>query len=130
VWAATRGSIVRVGFSPDLTSVREARLLAATHLKDLPKPVLDEALLVISELATNAVVHARTEFVLEIDRAGNQMVLSVFDSSEMLPNVQREANDAHGRGLQIIGTLCENWGVTPSVAGKRVWGILRTDRDD
>jgi len=117
---------VREWFSPDPSSVRRARALVAAELRDLPQAVRDEALLIISELATNAVVHARTEFVVEIDQVGDQVVLSVLDSAPTLPFLQDNLESVHGRGLRIIGILSENWGTTPSVAGKRIWAILRT----
>lgn len=87
----------------------------------------DAATLVVSELVTNAVQHARGDAVrLVITRPGATFVrLAVVDTSKLQP-VRREAGEAEegGRGLALVGLLAARWGADPLPWGKRVWAEL------
>ena len=72
--------------------------------------------LMLSELATNAVQHADTEFEVDIDadrEAGGRWVrVRVTDEAAGLPHRPEPPPDApHGRGLRIVETLADAWGV-------------------
>ncbi|MFI8006412.1 ATP-binding protein [Streptomyces sp. NPDC086010] len=84
--------------------------------------------LIITELVSNAVLHARREHIrVGIDRPGPALVrLSVVDFSKVPPvcgepDPEREG----GRGLAIVAELAERWGTDPLPYGKRVWADLR-----
>ncbi|MBO3676235.1 ATP-binding protein [Streptomyces sp. NEAU-YJ-81] len=108
--AATARRLVRVG-------------LSAWGLDDLA----EDGTLIISELVTNAVRHARRETIrVVIDRPGTARVrIGVVDFSKVRP-VRREPNigDENGRGLALVGTLARDWGTEPLPWGKRVWAEL------
>lgn len=83
---------------------------------------MDDALLVASELVTNAVLHARTdvEVVLDVDAA--TLRLEVTDFGEGLPVRERvTAEDEEGRGLNLVGDLSSAWGVEQSDGKTTVW---------
>jgi anti-sigma regulatory factor (Ser/Thr protein kinase) len=88
---------------------------------------LEDARLVISELATNAVLHARSPFSVEISALEGRVRLGVRDASPATP-VVRGTDDlvGSGRGLRIVGAVASSWGVELAQDGKTVWAELRT----
>lgn len=108
-------------FSPAPEAVREARHFADAALAGCPPAVRDRVSLMVSELATNAVQHAGTGFVVAIDIADDIRV-EVRDSGPGRPEVRRPSPDASsGRGLLIVQSLAESWGVQESPEGCTVW---------
>ena len=107
------------------------RLLSQWHLDHLA----DVAVLLASEALTNAVVHAATAVRLEV-RRGRELEVRVTDYSSapvlspvsalglqsLMTDPDLEAES--GRGLMLIASLAERWGVTPQDAGKTVWFSL------
>lgn len=87
----------------------------------------DVAVLLASELATNAVRHARTPVTVWLARRPDRLVLSVEDSSTA-QTARRSVDDLDdsGRGLQIVDALAERWGQKEVPAGKLVWAEIRT----
>jgi anti-sigma regulatory factor (Ser/Thr protein kinase) len=94
--------------------------------------LVDVAVLLASEALTNAVVHAATAVRLEV-RHGPDLEVRVtdFSSAPVLSPVsalglqslldEPDLEAESGRGLMMIATLAERWGITPSTAGKTVW---------
>jgi anti-sigma regulatory factor (Ser/Thr protein kinase) len=88
--------------------------------------LLEVAKLVVSELATNAVIHACSPFSVQIRPNGSCVRVSVSDGSRARPSVRRDDGLAiSGRGLRLIDTLAANWGVEIAQDGKTVWAELR-----
>lgn len=89
----------------------------------------DVLVLMLSELATNAVQHAATEFEVSVRMSSDRgrVRVDVSDSAPGYPMPQEAAMDApHGRGLSIVGSLAEAWGVEMrhDRPGKTVWFSL------
>lgn len=99
--------------------------LASWDLQEL----VDAATLVVSELATNAVLHARSDFTVVIAvEPGGALRLEVADGSQAQPAPRRYSNGATtGRGLSIVDDLAVDWGVDTTPRGKRVWVQLLSD---
>ncbi len=77
---------------------------------------------VVSELATNAVLHARTEFSMVIELVADGVNVRVADSSSTKPVRRRYDPDAAtGRGMALIEALTTEWGVLETDTGKVVW---------
>jgi anti-sigma regulatory factor (Ser/Thr protein kinase) len=84
--------------------------------------LVDVASLAISELVTNAVVHARTPILVmvEFDRAS--LTVAVADGDAHLPQLTWPGDDGEsGRGVAIVDRLGATWGVQRTVLGKTVW---------
>ena len=84
------------------------------------------ATLIVSELAANAVLHARNgDFSIRISIHDGGVRIEVSDGSVRLPR-QRSYSDSAttGRGLRLVADLAQEWGVTPADAGKTVWVVL------
>lgn len=97
----------------------------------------DDAALVVTELAANAVVHAvpqapadHAEVWLGLSRGSDHLMLAVSDPGATPPVYAPHgtfALEEHGRGLFIVDALSEEWGWTPCPpAGKTVWARLST----
>ena len=87
----------------------------------------DDASLVLTELTTNAILHARGEAVDIWLRADRQsLAIFVGDSSPDMP-VCGDAlsdDDLFGRGLIIVESLAQHWGTYRVPTGKIVWALL------
>lgn len=87
---------------------------------------LQDAVLVVSELATNALIHARSPFSVAVRSEGEHLRLSVHDWSKAEPRLRASDSAAvSGRGLQLVAAVCDRWGVERGPDGKTVWAELR-----
>jgi anti-sigma regulatory factor (Ser/Thr protein kinase) len=76
----------------------------------------------VSELVTNAILHARTPFVVKVNVDGDVIRVSVTDGDYSQPVIkQHEPLDPTGRGLRIVEAMANRWGVNPENGGKTVW---------
>jgi serine/threonine-protein kinase RsbW len=110
-----------------------ARIVAAQYLRDrVAAPVLDSALLLLSELVTNSVRHSNApsaEGVIVRLRLTRAMLrLEVEDSGHDGAIATRPSNQQNGGGfgLNIVQTLSDCWGIERSAhRGTRVWAQLQ-----
>lgn len=80
----------------------------------------------VSELATNAVIHARTRFSVSLSLEDDCLRLTVADRSPRSPVTKSHSQDATtGRGLSLVQALADDWGVQHHQGGKAVWAIIR-----
>jgi Anti-sigma regulatory factor (Ser/Thr protein kinase) len=115
----------------DSASVPEARRYAVQTLVGLLPDRLDEIEVMVSELVTNAIIHARTAFTLRITTTAHEVRVEVSDQTPGTVHARRAGPDElHGRGLQIVQTLADRWGVhdTGPHPGKSVWFSIDTGR--
>lgn len=82
--------------------------------------------LLASELATNAVVHARTPFVVRVGCSDGTIRLEVEDASSSLPWQERHGPTASvgRRGLLVVERIATRWGVRAEPAGKVIWAEI------
>jgi anti-sigma regulatory factor (Ser/Thr protein kinase) len=109
---------------PAPTSPREARERAARELEGWGDPEARHAvLLLISELVTNAVVHANSTVTIDLAVTDDGPVhVAVHDESPIHPTPRRNHTDRDGgRGLQLLESLAARWGVEENRTGKSVW---------
>jgi len=83
---------------------------------------------IVSELATNVMLHARTDFTVVLSVDERCVRLEVDDASPAaLQARQYGATATTGRGLSIVESLSQSWGVTPRSGGKTVWALVPLD---
>ncbi len=84
--------------------------------------VADDALLLVSEVVTNAVLHARSDLVLRVHQEGDRLRVSVDDrEGTRMPRRVSGDDGESGWGLKIVDMLARGWGVETTGDGKRVW---------
>jgi anti-sigma regulatory factor (Ser/Thr protein kinase) len=106
----------RLDLAPDARSVRAARSFVAAVLDrwGVDGDAQDTAVLLTSELATNAVRHAGSRFAVVVARTRHGVQVDVLDKDDRCPEERMHDLDADsGRGLQIVGDLAAGWGATP-----------------
>jgi anti-sigma regulatory factor (Ser/Thr protein kinase) len=113
-------------FPETATSVPRARQFVAESLATVVPEVSETAALLVSELATNAVVHAESEFAVTVvyPATSGRVRVEVADSDGTRPAPRRPPpNVPHGRGLLLVATLADAWGVQEARrrAGKSIW---------
>lgn len=92
--------------------------------------LVDAAVLLTSEVVTNAVLHARTAVTLTIEREDDAVRVGVSDRSPVTPAMRNHSETATtGRGLHLIENLASSWSVEGDANGKTVWFRLSTRRD-
>ncbi|MFD4791103.1 SpoIIE family protein phosphatase [Streptomyces sp. NPDC058459] len=112
-------------------AVRHARRFVRRTLRvwELPGDAADTALLVVSELVTNALVHTEGQVRLDLSLVGDRLRIAVTDSSPRGPlkptSVGWEATG--GRGILLVEAVSRAWGTVPVSGGKQVWAELVTD---
>lgn len=80
---------------------------------------------VVSELATNCTLHARSEFTVRLSVEDGSVRVEATDSAPGgLQARQYSSTATTGRGLRIVDGLSSSWGVVPGGAGKTVWVLL------
>jgi anti-sigma regulatory factor (Ser/Thr protein kinase) len=131
---------VKARFPAQPASVTAARRFVTETVLDAGAPdLLDDARLLVSELATNAVTHAHTEFTVSVHVAPAGLYVEVQDGDDAIPEAipaarrGRSARAAgtdlmsqHGRGLRLLDAAASAWGYRGTDHGKLVW--FRIDR--
>ncbi|WDZ86280.1 SpoIIE family protein phosphatase [Micromonospora cathayae] len=138
--AATTGPdehVRRVRLPADRRTPATARAVVRSVLAEADlEELLNEALLLTTELSTNAVEHARTELDMEVvaDRFGLSVMVSDYAAGpvdELTVGVRNDSADItevaeRGRGLLLVDHFASCWGTTYLPSGKGVW--FRLDR--
>src|SRR4051812_18755606 len=101
-------------FGRDVVSVASARdwLHRFLDQHDVSSSVSADATLVISELVTNALRHGRGDIMTLGSLNGEEIRMSVTDAGDELPGILPTApGRIGGLGLQVVGSVADNWGV-------------------
>ncbi|MGW3043161.1 ATP-binding protein [Kitasatospora sp. NPDC001159] len=125
-------------FEARLTRHRRSVGTARDHLREFLRRVpggdalLADGRLVLSELVTNAVMHARVspgrEIAVRFELVCGHLRIEVHDASSEKPVIRRSTGpgDASGRGLCLVEALSMEWGCEPRPEGigKIVWSLV------
>ena len=90
------------------------------------REVVDDVRLVVSELVTNVIRHARTRATVTLRRHGRRVRLAVGDEAPITARVggyeePEQLQDGRGHGLVLVKALSDDWGVDLDSRGKSVW---------
>jgi DNA-binding NarL/FixJ family response regulator len=122
----TGQTALRLGAS--LTSAREARAFTQSALTEwaVAAEIVDDVLLVVTELVNNAVTHALSGCELRISVSPLSLRIEVIDQGSGTPDpLPPSATRNHGRGLHLIDALTAAWGYEPiESGGTMVWAEL------
>jgi PAS domain S-box-containing protein len=113
-------------FLPEPSTVALARRFLLEQLPESSRERADELVLMVSELATNAVQHAAAPYVVSVavDQRVGRVRVEVRDTAGGNPALPEVVGDApHGRGLAIVAALADAWGIDMrrGLPGKAVW---------
>jgi anti-sigma regulatory factor (Ser/Thr protein kinase) len=121
----------------DPRAVGEARrhLRRALAGWGLDRDLSDTAVLCLSELVTNAVIHTGAPSEVRATLDGGVLTVSVSDRgvAGRRPQLLDGSPDplrVHGRGLQMVGALADRWGSEVDAAGTTAWFALETGREE
>lgn len=110
------------------TTPRRAREFCSQQLREALPPgtetseVIDDCLLVVSELVTNAVKAGCTVVSLTVDVHRDHVRIGAHDDVPGEPRlIAASPRDRHGRGIAIVDSLAREWGVERESLGKQVW---------
>ncbi len=116
--------------SPHPRSAARARAWITSQLRAIDRDdLIESAELGVSELVTNAIIHARTPILVTLVVTSGHVRIEVQDGSATRPkpdrnppgDVQREPS-SRGRGITIVESLASEWGIRiDDVPGKTVW---------
>jgi anti-sigma regulatory factor (Ser/Thr protein kinase) len=117
-----------VSLAPEPRSAQAARRFVRDTLASWDREEWEmPAALLVTELVTNAVLHARTPVTVALVLAGDALRIAVRDGSLRRPALRPGDLEATtGRGLALIVQLGRSWGVEPEPDGKTVWVELGT----
>ena len=122
----------RVRLATGPAAAGEARSQVRAAIRDWEAPVdPDVAVLLASELVTNAIMHETgANITLGIRCFRGRLRVDVYDTSRSFPVVTAAEGDAEtGRGLMLVDTLATEWGFYRTPAGKAVYFMLGADGD-
>jgi serine phosphatase RsbU (regulator of sigma subunit)/anti-sigma regulatory factor (Ser/Thr protein kinase) len=131
-----QGLVAAADFAPEPSAVAAARHFIRDRLVAWGLPSGDDrvadAVLLASELVTNAVVHAGTQVQLTCRLDGTTVEVSVLDRhpARVIPDLPSAAADVDrpsGRGLLLPAALSSSWGVTYALETKAIWFRLGPD---
>jgi serine/threonine-protein kinase RsbW len=113
-----------VEFNPKPTSVRRARVFTAGVLGDygVEASVIELAVLLVSELVTNAAVHAQSTIRVRVHVDSHWVRVEVEDEGPGEPRMGRQnSTELRGRGLAVVDRLSTDWGTDRHEGHKTVW---------
>jgi anti-sigma regulatory factor (Ser/Thr protein kinase) len=120
---------------PVPSAARVARHWVRRELVERAHPELtDSAVLGVSELVTNAVLHVRSTIVVRLVDDDDRVRVEVYDDSPRPPEGQQmlveddlQSPSTIGRGLQIVDSISHSWGVSYEHVGKCIWFLPTPD---
>ena len=120
-------TVTRLPLPPEARSASVARQRVAEACLDWGCGIqLEAATLIVSEMVTNALLHAGTMLELSVARCEDRLRLAVADGNTGRPQPQPlDTAGVTGRGMLLVAAFSRAWGVLPTVdGGKVVWAVL------
>jgi len=123
--AASRATEAVRNFPWVLDSAREARVFVTDRIGSWAGDSLaTDAAIVIAELASNAVLHARTSFTVAVSSWADRVRIAVHDAAPLPDAGGQPLATKPGHGLDLVAKVARRWAVEPLAEGKVVWAEL------
>jgi phosphoserine phosphatase RsbU/P len=124
----------RYQFPGELDSPVKARRIVASTLREAELDgLLDDAVLLTSELCENAIMHAGTGFELTVTVDDGGVTIAITDHGATAMELRRTApsdrKNTHNRGLLLVDELSSEWGSRHSGDGHEVWFAIRSTKE-
>ena len=119
--------VCELALTPTPASVRVGRQFAARTLTewDVPPEPIQDAVMIVSELVTNAICHGRPPVRLRLRKARGEVAIEVDDGDVSIPRERRPTLDSlNGRGLGIVSALSRHWTADATGTGKTVCSVI------
>lgn len=118
-------------FAESPQSVRLARRFVAEQLNGLEPDVASMAVAAVSELATNCILHAASDFSVTVAVDVGLVRVEVTDYGPGTPvQLSPAVSDRSGRGLNILESITDEWGVANMSDSKTVWFTISRENGD
>lgn len=112
-------------YPADLASIASARAFVSEAMGQLAEDLRERAVLMTSELASNAIRHAHSPFTVTTTMDSAEFRVSVTDAGGAVPLPQHSSpTDTSGRGLLIVDALADRWGTEIERGSTTVWFSL------
>lgn len=111
-------------FSDQPSAVPAARHFVAGLLTGAPAALSQNVAVMVSELASNCIRHSASAFRVSVELTSDLVRIDVTDGGGGTPAIgSPPPSQPTGRGLQIVNSLADSWGVdqAPGSKGKTVW---------
>ena len=119
---------VTTHLAPVPEAAGQARMFTVRTLRDWDlHSAVGPASVVVSELVTDSLVHARTVLSLSLSRCEDRLRIAVHDHGGGRPftDTEERFDEVEGHGMVLVQTLSLRWGVFPAHSrGKTVWAVL------
>lgn len=129
----------QIELSPEPSSVAMARSFVREcvrrSFRDTSEDLIDDAMLLVSELVSNAILHGRPTIQLSVAVSRSAIEVDVSDQGDLPPEALVPVVDprqTRGRGLHLVDLLSTSWGVRPKLPppGKSIWFELTPERSE
>jgi DNA-binding NarL/FixJ family response regulator len=113
-------------FEADVSTVPQARAFVRRTLEEWRVANRDEAMLIVTELAANAVLHAGSSYRVRLSASPGLLRIEVSDGDAGTPEPQPFSSTAEsGRGIVLVSAIATSWGIeTAGADGKVTWAEL------
>lgn len=110
----------------EVSQVPQCRRFVRRTLEQWDRAGAEEAgSLLVTELVTNVVLHARTDAVVRLSEVDGGVLLEVTDTSQVLPRLAAvSTSTTGGRGLRLLDVYSTSRGLSVTAVGKTVWAVL------
>ncbi|NBH05219.1 ATP-binding protein [Amycolatopsis sp. SID8362] len=115
-----------LGISAELTELARVRQWVRSVLCGLPASVVSTAVMVVDELASNALRHGRAPYHVRLLPGVAKLRIEVDDGGGETAR-RRTPSDDGGRGLLLVERCAAAWGQLRRAGGKTLWAELITD---
>ncbi|EME58797.1 ATP-binding protein [Amycolatopsis decaplanina] len=123
-------SVTEFAMADDVHGLAEVRAWTRATLSGLPEEMITDVVMVVDELSSNALRHARAPYLVRLRHVGGRLRVEVEDGAPGSPARPGPPTGTGGHGLTLVALSTTAWGQTARPEGKTVWAELDIGRAD